>query len=508
MTEDRHEIMAEEALSPRATSAGHGMPDLARSSRCDVTLTQYAAVLAALAEGHDLPRVLAQETIEPARWSDAERAWATELAEAAGEGPVAEAFERCLALGQDRYGRRLPPLDEDLRAFLDFRRRFTTHADPIAFAESLGLRLTEVTRLCRMWSERMARDPAFAERAQVILREEPGELVAPTPVRVQLPEPAETATEAATAPQGEAPGEDDAPPLFVPLPCWETDGAGASEATDAQAGAAASGEPAPNGDDCPPRVQRARPSFLLTAAFVSPTRAALPFQVKQDVAPKNLAATSAFVAPLQARALPFSSPRADSARVEAAATEGASGTAPMPALVTKAGLPFDAALARPPERATPASRTPSSLTETASFEGMSLAAVLPFVATGGTEKLPVPIPRGPSPLAMTAPISLAMGAQALPFENPSGAPEAGAGTRPKLTVGAYAAFCAELEVFPGDALETFRRHGLASVQEGVELAAAWQQRFTDNPAEYEAWSRLHRFYLTQCREKGRPEVKA
>src|SRR5208282_2792681 len=49
-----------------------------------VSLAEYAAVLAGLAEGHQLGRVLAHEGINPAHWPDAEEAWSDRLADAMG----------------------------------------------------------------------------------------------------------------------------------------------------------------------------------------------------------------------------------------------------------------------------------------------------------------------------------------------------------------------------------------------------------------------------------------
>src|SRR5271170_6368030 len=142
-----------------------------------VSLAEYAAVLAGLAEGHQLGRVLAHEGIEPAHWPGAEEAWSDRLAEAAGaEDDLQGAFDEHLAVAQDRYGRRLPPLDENLRAFLDFRRRWSMDANPHALLERLGLRIGEVARLCRLWSKRLAADPALAAEELALLREEPGAL--------------------------------------------------------------------------------------------------------------------------------------------------------------------------------------------------------------------------------------------------------------------------------------------------------------------------------------------
>jgi hypothetical protein len=196
------------------------LPELRAPALHVVTLAQYAAMLAGVAEGHELARVLAHEGIDPARWPEAEETWAERLADEAGvESELLAQFDEHLAAAQDRYGRRLPPLDEDLRAWLDFRRGWMMDADPPALLRRTGLRTAEVARLCRFWSKRLEVDPALAEQAQAILSESPSEMPVAAPVRVELaPAPAAKKIEPSAAP--EPPEEDEVPPLFVPLPSW------------------------------------------------------------------------------------------------------------------------------------------------------------------------------------------------------------------------------------------------------------------------------------------------
>jgi hypothetical protein len=466
-------------------------------------LAQYAGVLAALAEGHELGRVLAHEGIEAARWPDAERAWAEQLAESAGHGVLIDTFDEHLAVAQDRYGRRLPPLDEDLRAFLDFRRRWAADPDPPALVERVGLRLAEVTRLCRLWSKRTANDPALAEQTQAILREEPGYLVLPTPVRLDLPPPPSASETAPPEPALDDDPADGAPPLFVPLPGWAPDDGGAEPAGTIGSPSAPQRDGA-NAAEEAPRVRRARPSFLLTSAFVAPVGGpALPFRAAH-------ANPAASVVPAVAATVPFVAQAPAGSERDAGSSEGeAQSTAPMPAILPDARMPFEPAeeagagrKAQPAPSAT--TRAPVSLTDTASFEGVLLAAILPFARSGGTEEFPAPARRLPSAMAQTTAVSVVAGVPALPFAEAS-ATSGGPGT--KLSVGQYAAFCAELEVFADAVPETFRRYGLASVLEGIEVAEVWQRRFERDADDYQTWERLHRFYLDHCRTKGRPEVK-
>jgi hypothetical protein len=76
-----------------------------------------------------------------------------------------------------------------------------------------------------------------------------------------------------------------------------------------------------------------------------------------------------------------------------------------------------------------------------------------------------------------------------------------------LTLGEYAAFCAELAAFPGEFAKTFARYGLRSPQDGIDLASAWQERFRQAPDELDTWRRLHRAHLELSRKQGRQEVK-
>ena len=78
----------------------------------EITLQQYAAILAGVAEGHQLARVLAREGVEPARWPEAEEAWSDRVARDGGvDSRLLTELDEHLAAAQDRYGRRLPPID-------------------------------------------------------------------------------------------------------------------------------------------------------------------------------------------------------------------------------------------------------------------------------------------------------------------------------------------------------------------------------------------------------------
>jgi hypothetical protein len=441
------------------------------AARSLLGLAQYAAVLAALAEGHELSRVLEHVGIDPALWPDAAETWSDRLAAAGGtDDDLVVAFDQHLADAHERFGRRLPPLDEDLRAFLDFRRRWFMDADPPAFLKRVGLHTREVARLARTWSNRISHDPALAAQEHAILREDAGELPTVTPVAVELPPAPPVVVAAPVMPTVDVAPEEDLP-AFAPI----TDEAGTDVGYD---GPPSGAEGALLADAAPADTARAarpqRPSFLITTALAA-------------LAPKP--------------ALPFR-PGAETP------TSLASRPVPHPA-APAAGLRSD----------------------TASFEGLSLAAVLPFTASVGAgsevhgrgdiqhdtielsalaaSRWPVASPpaHGPEPTG-TAPMPAVGAAPA----SASGARDTGGAPAPaedaaRLTLEEYAAFCAELAAFPGEFAETFQRYGLGSPQDGIDLAAAWQERFRRVPEELDTWQRLHRSHLEQCRKQGRPEVK-
>ncbi|UQA63184.1 hypothetical protein [Polyangium aurulentum] len=190
-----------------------------------VTLRQYAAINAGLVEGHALEALLASEGLDRAHWAEASEAWVARLVQdLEGEGGLAEAYDAGLAEARERYGRRLPPLDEDLQSWFDFMRRWSACPEPRALLEQLDLRPSDVSRLQRSWGRRISAEPALAREAQRILAREAGPLPEVRPRAVVLYEPSRAREEAAVAMPPQAslesarPGEEPAPPLFAPLP--------------------------------------------------------------------------------------------------------------------------------------------------------------------------------------------------------------------------------------------------------------------------------------------------
>ncbi len=147
-----------------------------------ITLAQYAGVHAGLAAGFPLERVLSNEAVDPAIWPFAEEAWEDRLDEdVEGEWLLDERYDGLLAEASERYARRLPPLDNELAAWLDFIRIWSDAEQPTAMLAELGLRSGDLARLHRLWSRKLAEEPALQRAAQTLLARAPERLPVPKP---------------------------------------------------------------------------------------------------------------------------------------------------------------------------------------------------------------------------------------------------------------------------------------------------------------------------------------
>lgn len=491
-----------------------------------VSLAAFAGARAGIAEGFDLALVLAAERIDPAAWEAAEGAWDRRLAEdAEGDGALGEAFDEHQADARERYGRRLPPIDEDLAAWLDFHRRFSAAPDPPALLAEVGVRPAEVARLHRTWSRRAAADPALAAETRALLQREPGPLPVPTPAprALDLPAALPPAFHSASPPDEEpGEGDDGAPPLFVPLPEWDV-----------------VDEPAPRPPEAVPLVPLPAVIDETLPETLSPLRGpALPFAPPVPGAPRApIAVTSApaprvgdglgrtldapLISPFAAgQALPFAegkpavAPAAAAPRSPAspvALDEGQTVMGVISPFAAGKALPFGPrASAAPP----PAAAPPAALGRTLDAPLISPFAAgkaLPFAE--GKSAAP---PHGePRPTASPAPpvldetrIGSVISPFALPFAERAGGPAPPAAALPTLTLEQYASLCSELSVFAAQEEAVFARYGLGSRPLRAAANVAWTARLRQNQAEYAEWQALYRryhAYWTEIARRGREE---
>jgi hypothetical protein len=523
-----------------------------------VSLRQYASVQAGLGESFELDAVLAHEAIDPAAWPEAEDAWSDALLEGLEqENGVHEAFDEHLAAAQDRLGRRVPPIDEELPAWLDFVRRWAADPEPVALLDRLGIGPTDVVRLHRSWSRRLSLDPTLAQQALGILGRDPGELPVLRPEPRVLDRPEATATlhgEAVAPADVEAPrGDGTEPRIFVDLALWlsgeEVANGAKGITTGAPAFSGASLAPPNEGEETlPPTLSpfRRGPALPFEEARIQemdgPTaipatrEPASPPPAQQAIArPKpDLGATVDFQSGLLAAALPFmkqTGPAPMPAKIEIAPalphqtpapssphgiarpSHDLGGTGVLPAGLLAAALPFMKQDGVAPPAQIPAAASPRGIARPSQDLGSTgvlptglLAAALPFmksttspVAPPRDGRQPPLAPAVPTPAAEIRPIDARSGP---PPPSPTVGP-----TPPRidttLTLAQYASLCAELAVFPAASEQIFQRYGLTAASQRISIDRAWKARLQSNAVEHKEWHQLYRHYQAVLTEQAR-----
>jgi len=108
-----------------------------------ISLAQYAAVKAALAEGFPVSDALEVEGIGPADWSTADPLWKVRLVD---EPAVFATYEAELADAEDWLDRNVAPLRDELGAWLAFLDAYAAHPRPPELLKSV-------------WQERLRHNP-------------------------------------------------------------------------------------------------------------------------------------------------------------------------------------------------------------------------------------------------------------------------------------------------------------------------------------------------------------
>ncbi len=130
----------------------------------EVSLEQYALVLAARDEGATLPVALEAARVRPAAWASAEEERSAWLATSASDPEAMRAFDAAMRAARDALNRPVAPLDEDIGAWARWLRAWSMATDPLAELTRHGMRMADVLRLTARWTEPMVADRALAER--------------------------------------------------------------------------------------------------------------------------------------------------------------------------------------------------------------------------------------------------------------------------------------------------------------------------------------------------------
>jgi hypothetical protein len=140
------------------------------ASASDLTVEQYAGISAAIAEGYPLDAVLANEGLPARAWPEADTAWKLRLV----ADPVTfESYRAKLGEAEDWLGRSVTPLDEDLTAWMGFLGAYAGHAAPFDLLGGLGLGMSDLGRLQRRWTKRLASDQELAKQAAELAKKKP-----------------------------------------------------------------------------------------------------------------------------------------------------------------------------------------------------------------------------------------------------------------------------------------------------------------------------------------------
>jgi hypothetical protein len=131
-----------------------------------VSLAQYAAVRAALAEPFGQAEALADAGVEPRHWPRAELGWKTLLS---ADAAALAAYRVEIARAEDAWARPVTPIDASLEGWLAFAAA-TQGPSGAVLLERLGLGPNDLSRLSRAWARRLEGDAELARRAAEISR--------------------------------------------------------------------------------------------------------------------------------------------------------------------------------------------------------------------------------------------------------------------------------------------------------------------------------------------------
>ncbi|MDI1482515.1 hypothetical protein [Polyangium sp. y55x31] len=127
-----------------------------------MSLPELAAFEAARAQGFSEAAIVTAQGLDQNKLRPALTQWKITLA---GDAALRATYEIELAQAEDRLTRRVPPLDENLEAWVAFLAAYAAHPAPFTLLRDLGLALPDLSRLGRLWARRLDAAPALRDRA-------------------------------------------------------------------------------------------------------------------------------------------------------------------------------------------------------------------------------------------------------------------------------------------------------------------------------------------------------
>jgi len=139
-------------------------------------LDQYAGVCAAIGTGFPLPAALENDGLDTRVWMRAAPAWAAKLAAQSPGDLLRRAYAQKLNEADAWLGRQIKPMDEDMESWLGFLGAWSVDPAPLSFLSRLRLIASDVTRLQRGWSQRLATDQALRKKTLTLAARRPTRL--------------------------------------------------------------------------------------------------------------------------------------------------------------------------------------------------------------------------------------------------------------------------------------------------------------------------------------------
>jgi hypothetical protein len=150
--------------------------------RHGISFGAWAFVIAGVCDGLAEEELLAHLGFDEVQWQLASAAFHEDvLDDVEAGGTLTEDFDEAMRAARKTWTRKIPPLDVDLQAWLDFYRAWMSDESPLEFLETHGLRPTDIHRLQDHWQVKLAENDALRKDALAMLQAPAGAVTAPRP---------------------------------------------------------------------------------------------------------------------------------------------------------------------------------------------------------------------------------------------------------------------------------------------------------------------------------------
>lgn len=136
-----------------------------------VPLGQLASIAAARAEGFPLEEILDAEGLDVNAYRTADIEYKRQLVDTNERERLAANYAHAFAGAEDRMGRKVSPLDENIEAWVRFLGAYGNQSAPAEWLVTLGLTPPDLSRLSRIWKQRLDEDEGLRKEAEKSARD-------------------------------------------------------------------------------------------------------------------------------------------------------------------------------------------------------------------------------------------------------------------------------------------------------------------------------------------------